>query len=315
MEIVVFLFALIGFMLIFNVPMPALNLRTGATAAGGKIKNLVPKRPETAKEYVAKINGRTRQNLLKQSRDEAKSVFAKTGQSKGYRKTVYLSCVTVAGGVMVGVLFGNLFLSLILGVGLYFIPLWMTRFALYRYNKFYNDEMEVALSLITTSYSRKNDILGAVEENLAHISSPVKEVFVSFVNNVKYVDANVPAQIERMKLTTDNKLFHKWCDSLMLCQHDHTLIATLTPIVNSFADLKGQQMANETNMMKPLRQAIFMTGLTVSVIPLFRLLNVDWYMNLVDTVPGKAALIVTAVTALFTINKAIRLSKPIEYDV
>lgn len=315
MSIAVFIFSAVGLILIFNMPIPRFGIKNRVMGAANKLGKLLPQKPEKARGYVARINGTSKQNFFKQSRTEAKSVFKKTGQAKGYRKTVYMSVAASACGILVGLLFNNVFLSFILAIGLYFIPMWMTRFALYRYNKFLNEELEVALSLITTSYSRKQDILSSVEENLGHISSPVKEVFISFVNNVKYVDANIPAQIERMKGALDNKLFRKWCNSLILCQHDHTQIATLIPIVNSFADLKGQQMENETNMMKPLRNALFMTGLTISVIPMFRFLNFEWYLNLVDTVPGKIALIVTAVTALFTINKAIRLSKPIEYDV
>ncbi len=315
MRVVVFILLAVGMLLVLNVPLPKYGIKNRILSSANKLGQIIPQRPERAKDYVAKINGTSKQNLFRQSRNEAKSVFQKTGQDKGYKKTVHMSVASAICGILVGLLFNNFFLSIILGVGLYFIPLWMTRFSLYRYNKFLNDELEVALSLITTSYTRKSDILSSVEENISHISSPVKEVFVSFVNNIKYVDANVPAQIERMKESTDNKLFHKWCDSLILSQYDHTQIATLIPIVNSFSDLKGQQMANETNMMKPLRQALFMTGLTVSVIPLFRVLSPDWYVNLVDTIPGKATLVVTAVTVLFTINKAIRLSKPIEYDV
>jgi hypothetical protein len=53
--------------------------------------------------------------------------------------------------------------------------------------------------LITTSYTRSNDILAAVEESLRHIHDPVRSVFAAFCSNLKYVDANAPAQIERMK--------------------------------------------------------------------------------------------------------------------
>lgn len=315
MKVAVFILLAVGFLLLLNVSVPRFGFKNRVLKAADKLGRLVPQRPERAKDYVSKLNGTKKQNLFRQSRNEAKSVFQKTGQEKGYKKTVYMSVAAAVCGILIGALFNNAFLSLILGIGLYFIPLWMTRFALYRYNRFLNDELEVALSLITTSYSRKNDILSSVEENIGHISSPVKEIFVAFVNNVKYVDANIPAQIERMKEATDNKLFHKWCDSLILCQHDHTQIATLIPIVNSFSNLKGQQMENETNMMRPLRQALLMAALPVAVILIFRFLSIDWYENLVNTYPGKVALAITAVTILFTINKAIRLSKPIEYEV
>lgn len=315
MKTIVFILIVAGAFVIIGIRIPKPGIKYKILAAARRLGQILPQRPESAKEYVAGINGTSRENLFVQSRNEAKSIFQKTGQDKGYKNTLRLSVAAAILGAVIGLIFSNVFLSIVLGIGLYFVPLWMTRFSLYRYNRFLSDELEVALSLITTSYVRNSDIMNSVEENIGHINSPVKEVFVSFVNNVKYVDANVPAQIERMKESVDNKLFYKWCDSLILCQHDHTLRATLLPIVNSFSDLKAQQMENETNMMRPLRQALLMTGLTVAVIPMFRLLSPDWYANLVNTIPGKASLVVTAVTVLFTINKAIRLSKPIEYDV
>ena len=68
-------------------------------------------------------------------------------------------------------------------------------------------------------------------------------------------------------------------------------------------------------MMLPLQRAMMMVGLTVGFIPLLRLANSGWYANLVSTFLGQLALVATAVISLMTINKAIRLSKPIEYDV
>jgi hypothetical protein len=58
-----------------------------------------------------------------------------------------------------------------------------------------------------------------------------------------------------------------------------------------------------------------MTGLTLGFIPLLRLANTDWYGNLVNTIWGQLSLVATAVVVLMALNKAIRLSKPIEYDV
>lgn len=202
-----------------------------------------------------------------------------------------------------------------LAVGFYYLPLWQSQFSLYRYNKFLNEELETALSLITTSYTRSNDILAAVQENLSHINEPVKAVFATFCNNIRFVDPNVAAQIERMKGALENKLFWQWCDSLILCQADHTLRAALLPIVNKFADQKQQQLENETKMMLPLRQAVTMIGLTLSIIPVFYVANADWYNNLVSTLFGQVSLVATAICVLATTNKAIRLSKPIEYDV
>jgi hypothetical protein len=46
-------------------------------------------------------------------------------------------------------------------------------------------------SIITTAYLRNEDILTAVEENLAYLNPPVLSVFKDFVSRIKLVDPDV----------------------------------------------------------------------------------------------------------------------------
>jgi hypothetical protein len=315
LRIIVFLLLAAGGLLLAGISLPRLSLRGRIQGAAEKLRQKLPRKPESAKDYVARVNGVRKENFLSRTQREAREVYLHTGQSYRYNRILRLALLTGAAGAAGGLLFRNPLLAVVLAVGCYYIPLWLTQFSLYRYNQYLNEELETALSLITTSYTRSNDILAAVEENLRHIHDPVRSVFAAFCSNLKYVDANAPAQIERMKGALDNKLFRQWCDSLILCQEDHTLRNTLPPIVNKFSDQKAQQQENETKMMLPLQRALWMIGLTLGFIPLLRLANTDWYGNLVNTVWGQLSLVATAVVVLMALNKAIRLSKPIEYDV
>ena len=315
MRIVIFLLLVLGGFLLAGVSLPGYSMRARVREATERLRQRAPRKRETAKDYVARIDGVQKESFMNRSRREAQEVFEQTGQRDRFPKILKVALLTGAGGALLGLLFRNPLLSIVLAVGCYYIPLWLTQFNLYRYNRFINEELETALSLVTTSYTRSNDVLAAVEENLGHINEPVRGVFAAFCNNVKYVDANATAQIERMKGALDNKLFSQWCDSLILCQEDHTLRAALAPIVAKFSDQKAQQQENETKMMLPLQRAMLMVGLTVGFIPMLRLANAGWYANLVSTFLGQLALVATAVISLMTINKAIRLSKPIEYDV
>ena len=87
------------------------------------------------------------------------------------------------------------------------------------------------------------------------------------------------------------------------------------PIVSKFSDLRIQQEENDTKMMLPLRRAAGMIALTLSVIPICYIANHDWYVNLVSTFLGQISLVITAIIVLITINAAIKLSKPIQYNV
>ncbi|MEM5779758.1 MAG: hypothetical protein AAGU02_01275 [Lawsonibacter sp.] len=311
----IFSLLVLGGFLLTGISLPRQGVRGRVRSAAEALLQKVPKKPETAKDYLARINGGRKENFLARTQREAREVYRQTGQQSGYARTQKLALGIGALGAGLGLLLRNPMLAVVLAIGCYFIPLWLTQFSLFRYNRYLNEELETALSLITTSYTRSNDILASVEENLRHIHEPVRGVFAVFCRNLKYVDANAPAQIERMKGALDNKIFGQWCDSLILCQEDHTLRDTLPPIVNKFSDQKAQQQENETKMMLPLQRALMMIGLTLGFIPLLRLASADWYGNLVNTFWGQLSLVATAIVVLMTLNKAIRLSKPIEYDV
>lgn len=316
MKILVFVFIALGGWILSGVTVPWPTIKGQIRAGIAKLQQPQYRvKKERAKDYVRRIDGKSTENLAVRSRKEAMEVFERIGQRDRYRKTLHLSIVAAAGGAILGGILRNPMLAIALAVGFYFIPLWVTRFALYRYDQYLNEELETALSLVTTSYTRSNDILAAVMENLGNINEPVKGVFTAFVNNLRYVDANAPAQLERMKTALDNPIWWQWCDTLILCQADHTLRNALIPIVGKFSDLRIQQEANATKMMLPLQRASIMIALTVFVIPMFYILNRDWYTNLVATGWGQISLFITAVIVLTTVNAAIKLCKPIQYNV
>ena len=312
------IFIIIGGILIIDPKLPRFSIRGKARELSQKIEQMSTKKrgtKETASEWLDRINGVSKESFASRSYHEARGVFEAIGQTDRYQKTLLTSFFCGLGGIIVGLLLQNVLLSVILAVGFYFLPLWLTRFSLYRYQRFVNEELETALSLVTTSYLRSSDLLSAIEENLPAVNDPVRTVFISFVNGLKYVDANAPAQIRRMKGMLDNPLFAEWCDALILCQENHLLQAALKPIVAKFSVLKAQQEANETRMMAPLRYAIMMAAMVVGFCPLMKLINDDWYRYLMFTPFGKVVLAGAAIAVFVTINKGITLSEPISYNV
>jgi hypothetical protein len=314
LEIAAFILMLCGWIFLAGIRLRLPKI-TKAKLSHAMEKFKPAQRNESAKEYVRRIDGKQKESMFTRSRREAEQVYSQTGQIQAYKKTIVFAWVVAGCGAIIGLAMRNIFLAIVLAVGGYFLPLWWSKFALYRHDKFVNEELEIALGLTTTSLARNNDTLAAVEENLVNINPPVKDTLLVFSNNLRFVNANAPALIEEMKGEFDSKIFHQWCDALILCQEDDTLRATLPPIVNKFSDQKAQQMANETKMMLPVRRAVSMICITLSIIPIYWMCNADWYNSLTGTLFGQVSLVLTAIVTLMTINKAIRISKPIEYDV
>lgn len=317
MQIITFLLFLVGFLLCFNFKAnikPQLLIKNIFIKAATTLKKT--DRKQTLKAFVDKLNGNNKEGYLEKVQNEAILTFTKTGQAQQYKKTLRFSVLIGSLGFTLSlILFKNIFLAPILGVGLYFIPLWCVRFRQYSFTRYINEELELALSMTTTGYIRSNDIISAVEENVANFGGAVKAEFKSFLKRVKTINPSVKEELETLKASLDCPLFKSWCDLVILCQDDYTLKGALPPIIRKFSDLKRQQLENETNMMLPMQEAITMIAIVLFCIPLLYLLNAEWFYFLIHSVFGQLSIAIAFLCILATINKAIRLSGPIEFSL
>lgn len=308
-----FLFCTVSFLHLFGVHF---DVKEAVNQLMLRMKSFTQrKRSQTAREYIDLLEGKDKRNYIQKNKDDALTALERSGRKGEFRKTLLLSKILSVSAFAICVLLGNILLAPVLATGLYFIPLWATKFYVYRYDKYVREELETALSLITTSYMRHNDLLKAVEENINHINNPVGAAFRQFLRGLHFVNANIEYEVELLSQKIDNKIFRKWCDTIILCQEDHTLKATLQSIVSKFSDVKAQQAENETNMMLPIREVSFMAIVVTLPIPILYLINLDWFESLVYTFPGQLIMALAATWVFISINKAIMLCAPIEYDV
>ena len=201
----------------------------------------------------------------------------------------------------------------VLAVGCLFVPFWYIKITSHSYKKEISEELETALSIITTSYLRNEDILTAVEESAAYLKPPVQTVFLEFASRIRLVDPDVESALKELKTKIHNDTFEEWCDALQECQIDRSLKTILTPIVAKLSDMRLVNAELEYMVYEPRKEFITMVVLVVANIPLLYFLNHGWYLTLVATVLGKFMLSVSAALIFFSTAQVIRLTKPIEY--
>ena len=174
-------------------------------------------------------------------------------------------------------------------------------------------ELETALSIISTAYLRNEDILTAVEENVAYLNQPVLNVFRGFVSRIKLVNPDVTAALHDLKGQIDNAVFREWVAALLACQHDRGLKTILTPIVAKLSDMRIVNGELENLVFEPRKEFITMQVLVIGNIPLLYWLNQDWYDVLMHTPLGQALLAVIAAVMFISTAAVIKLTQPIEY--
>jgi len=248
------------------------------------------------------------------SRDyEIGQILKDTGRQEQFEFIKRLSVVLFAAGAVLSLIIGNMYMMPIMGVGLSLAPVWYLRSTAGTYKKHLNEELETAVSIITTSYLRTEDLVRSVKDNIPSINEPVKANFEAFVYEAEMISASLTSAINSLKMKVPNRVFHEWANTLIQCQSDRTMKNTLPAVIQKFSDIRIVQSELDAMLHGPRREAITMMFLVVANIPLLYFLNRDWFNSLIFTTPGKIALAICAAIILFAVSQIMKLSKPIEY--
>ncbi len=270
-------------------------------------------KPQSIKDQINEAANRKKPNMVKRELLEVTEILRMTGRSEKLPLVCTASLICFAAGAVIAALMGNLFLVPVMAVGMMFLPLWYVKLTA---NHFKNDiaaELETALSIITTAYLRNDDIVMAVEENIAYLNPPVKDVFSEFLTQLKLIDADVERAIKNLRAKTENEVFGEWCDALVACQTDRNLKSTLTPVVAKLSDIRIVNAELDLLVFEPRKEFIIMVMLAIGNIPLMYFLNKSWYETLMFTAVGKLMLSVTALVIFISTAFVLKFTRPLEF--
>ncbi len=164
---------------------------------------------------------------------------------------ILISFLLIIMGAFAGLTFGNIYFAIVCAIMLASIPFIYVRMQYIEYKALLLDEMEIALSVITSSIERTDNIMSAFEENIDDIGKPLQNVFLRFMYSVNH---NMPIEqaIDDMKTKITHSVFIDWCDNLKRVSKDRALKTSLRPIVDRITNIKiatGEAMniLNEAN--------------------------------------------------------------------
>ena len=181
------------------------------------------------------------------------------------------------------------------------------------YNRRISEELETALSIITTNYVSNDDIIYAVEQSIDYINPPVQQAFRKFLTQTKLINSNVKLAIEQLKGEINNEIFHEWCDSLIECQDNVTLKKTLQPITTKLSNVRIINAELRNMLMSPRREHVMMVFILLANYPILYFLNSDWFKVLTDTFVGQVVNSIVAIVVIITVILAYKYTQPIPY--
>ena len=242
-----------------------------------------------------------------------KTALEETGKEKQFSVACAASVLLMIVGCVLALAIRNPFLIPVLAVTFAMVPFIYLKKALSIYEKQVKEDLETALSIITTSYTRNDNLIIAVKENIGYLKPPIKGLFESFLTETESINPDIRVAISHLKEKISDTIFEEWCDTLIACQNDRTLKDTLMPVVSKLTDVRLVNNSLKTMLENARREYYTMVIMVVANIPILYCINKDWYNALMNTTVGKIVLAICALVIFITALRMSKVTKPVEY--
>lgn len=268
---------------------------------------------ETLKDKALTARGKKKKSKILLEIERMRRALQETGKEKQFSLACTAAMLLMIAGFIVAIAIDNMFLIPVLAVAFALIPFAYLAKTISIYETQVREEIETALSIITTSYVRSDNLISAVKENIMYLKPPVKGIFESFLIEATVISPDIRMSIHNLKDKVKNSIFEEWCDTLISCQNDRTLKDTLMPVVSKLTDVRLVNNSLKTMLAETRREYWMMVAMVLTNIPLLYCINKDWYDALMYTTIGKAVIAVCGVVIIITAIRMNKITKPVEY--
>ena len=268
---------------------------------------------QTLRDKVLTRKGKKKSRKITVELRRIKDALEQTGKGNQFAVACAASLLLMIVGCVIAIMIDNPFLVPVFAIAFAMIPFIYAKRTVAYYDNHVKEELETALSIITTSYVRTDDIVSAVKENIQYLKPPVKDIFAGFVAENMMISSDVKQSIRHLKEKVNNSIFAEWCETLNACQDDRTLKDTLMPIVTKLTDVRIVNNEIKGMLSSARIEYYMMAGMVVGNIPLLYFLNKDWFNALMFTTLGKLVLAICGLVIIVTAALMLRFTKQIEY--
>lgn len=268
---------------------------------------------QTLRDKVLTRKGKKKSRKITVELRRIKDALEQTGKGNQFAVACAASLLLMIVGCVIAIMIDNPFLVPVFAIAFAMIPFIYAKRTVAYYDNHVKEELETALSIITTSYVRTDDIVSAVKDNIQYLKPPVKDIFAGFVAENMMISSDVKQSIRHLKEKVNNSIFAEWCETLVACQDDRTLKDTLMPIVTKLTDVRIVNNEIKGMLSSARIEYYMMTGMVVGNIPLLYFLNKDWFNALMFTTLGKLVLAICGLVIIVTAVLMLRFTKQIEY--
>ncbi len=263
------------------------------------------------KKTIRQHKGKNNKHSLSDIEYELRDFLKRTGKEALFDFVLVLSIGLSLFSVPLSLILNNIFLLPFFSILLFSLPyvallLWKNSYEKKEYS-----ELETAMSLVTSSLVRNQDIVDAFRENIEFIRSPVKSKFEDFVLRISSIDPDVKSAIRELKKQFPYKVFAEWCTELEMANDDRSKTDMLPRTVSKMTDERIVNLEIAPLLSNARKEFFTMAIMVLLNFPLLKILNDNWFKVLTDTWPGKLVTGLVLLSILISTFFCFKLTKRI----
>lgn len=231
-----------------------------------------------------------------------------------WKSFVDLLAVLAGVGLFLGFSIDNIPLGLVLMV---ILPMTFSKWQKVRgnsYTRYLDNQVEDALAVITNHYAQSENLLIAVESSLERLENPLLGILTVFANDLR-LGTNSVESLYVLRGKVNNRYWREWIDIMIRCQDDRQCKPLLLPVIHKMSNVRKAQAKLDTQMKAIWSQHIMITIMVFAVIPILRVMDINWYNSLMFTPIGKGILIFSVLDVFLATLYVIRVNKPVSQEV
>lgn len=302
-SIIIFTSMLCGLFLVFDISFYSLSNKG--------LNYLMEDKKLSIRKQNQILRGKGKENFIQKEVKKLNYILEITDQKKYLPLVFALACGLSLSGIMLAIFLQNPYLIPVLAVGFFLIPFWVMGDRITIYKEELGGHIQTALSIITTSYLRTENIILSVQENIEFIDDSIKPYFKEFLMDTA-IETSIELSLKKLKNKIDNKFFKEYIENMIACQSNQMLKSTLSPIVRKMSDLREINIELNAMFEEPKRSFITILFIIVGGYVLVSSINRELLLNLFQTGLGKFCFAIAVGLILFAINGTIKIIKPLE---
>lgn len=269
-------------------------------------------RQKSISEKVDYYEGR-KGSFVDRKDSETRAILRETGRTGEYVGTVITCLVLGAAGTVGGtLLLKNAVAGICVGTGLALAPTWRLKAYRNRYRKFVSAQLESATSMITSSYIRSSDFIGAVKENLDRLSPIIRKPFSRFVTEAG-VDPGLRNCVRDLRDSISDNIFREWCETVIRTLDNSEMKEALLPVCQKYSSVRIVQDEIDAEVASETVSYFVMLAMVPGAYALVWLMNRDWFAYFTTTLAGKGCVALSFAVILFSVIKLIAVMQPVEF--